>query len=205
MVGMLTVLNSTIGSSLPSGAISFIAEEFHVTSSQQLVLPISLFLVGYVLGPILCGPLSETYGRKVVLVTTFILYNAATLGCALSPNWVALLIFRLLSGMGASAPISTVNGLFADIYNDPTTRGRVTAVFMAVSDLSEPFLTAAEVLMFVVHDLRSYNWAPDIWLRLPDQLEVDLLDRSHCGLSHPSFGCINAGKFRSYDFEAQGS
>lgn len=135
LAGILTVLNSTIGSSLPSGAISFIAKDFDVTSSQELVLPISLYLVGYVVGPILCGPLSETYGRKVVLVTTFILYNASTLGCALSPNWVSLLVFRLLAGIGASAPISIVNGLFADIYKDPTIRGRITAAFMAVSHL----------------------------------------------------------------------
>lgn len=139
LAGILTVLNSTIGSSLPSGAISFIAKDFNVTSSQELVLPISLFLVGYVVGPILCGPLSETYGRKVVLLTTFILYNASTLGCALSPNWVSLLVFRLLAGIGASAPISIVNGLFADIYNDPTIRGRITAAFMAVSHLSWHF------------------------------------------------------------------
>ena len=134
LAGLLTVLNSTIGSSLPSGAISFIAKDFNVTNSQELVLPISLFLVGYVLGPILCGPLSETYGRKVVMLTTFIMYNAFTLGCALSPNWPALLVFRLFAGIGASAPISIVNGLFADIYNDPTVRGRITAAFMAVSD-----------------------------------------------------------------------
>jgi MFS family permease len=135
LAGMLTVLNSTVGSSLPSGAIAFIAEDLHVTNSQELALPISLFLVGYVLGPIVCGPLSETYGRKVVMLTTFIIYNAFTLGCALSPNWASLLVFRLLVGIGASAPISIVNGLFADIFNDPTIRGRITAAFMAVRDL----------------------------------------------------------------------
>jgi hypothetical protein len=45
--GFATVMNSTIASSLPSNAIPFIAEHFHVKSETQLVLPISCFLFGY--------------------------------------------------------------------------------------------------------------------------------------------------------------
>lgn len=41
-----TVLNSTIGSALPSNAIPYITKEWDVTSQTQAVLPISIFLVG---------------------------------------------------------------------------------------------------------------------------------------------------------------
>lgn len=43
---MTTVLNSTIGSALPSNAIPYITKEWNVTSQTQTVLPISIFLVG---------------------------------------------------------------------------------------------------------------------------------------------------------------
>lgn len=43
---MLLIVNSTMGSSLPSNAIPFIAAEWQIESEQQKVLPISVYLVG---------------------------------------------------------------------------------------------------------------------------------------------------------------
>ena len=134
IVGIVAVLNSTLGSSLPSNAINYISKYFHVTNEQQLVLPISLFLVGYVLGPVFFGPLSETYGRKVVMICSFVVLTAFTMACALAPNWPSLLVFRLICGISASSPISVVGGLYADIFNEPIARGRAMAIFMVVSD-----------------------------------------------------------------------
>ncbi|PGH37043.1 hypothetical protein GX50_00026 [[Emmonsia] crescens] len=131
--GMLTTLNSTLCASLPSGSMPFIAKEFNVTSQEQLVLPISLFLVGYVFGPILCGPLSESYGRKAVMIIPFFIFMVFTMGCALSQNWGSLLVFRFILGVVASAPIAIVGGLFADIHSDPRERGHVMSYFMAVT------------------------------------------------------------------------
>lgn len=130
---VIGVLNSTLGSALPSGAVSYIAEDFHIESEEELVLPISLFLVGYVCGPIICGPLSESYGRKLVLVTAFVFFMGFTLGCAVTPTWAGLLVFRFLIGVVASAPISIVGGLLADIHGDPKQRGIAMAYAMTVS------------------------------------------------------------------------
>lgn len=129
----MTIVNSTLGSSIPSGAIDFIAEDLGVSVQEQLVLPISVYLIGYVVGPSLCGPLSESFGRRLILLSTFIVYTAFTLGCALAPDWPALLVFRWICGMAASAPIAVVPGQYADIYSDPRARGRAMSALMAVS------------------------------------------------------------------------
>jgi len=92
-----------------------------------------MYIFGYILGPLLFGPLSETYGRKPVMMLTFLLFTIFTMACALAPNFPALLIFRFLTGVNASSPISVTGGIYADIYNDPVTRGRAMAVFMGVS------------------------------------------------------------------------
>lgn len=134
--GMMQVTNSTIGSSLPSGAMDFIADDFNITTSEQLVLPISLFLVGYVIGPLICGPMSEQYGRKWPLTIGYIMFLIFTMACALAPSLPALLVFRLFSGMAAAAPISIITGTYADVHDDPTKRGRAMAWFMAVSPKS---------------------------------------------------------------------
>jgi len=108
------------------------AEYFHVKSQEQLVLPISIFLVGYVVGLLVFGPLLEIYGRKIIIIATFLVFMAFTLGCALAPNWPILLFFRFICGVSASSPISIVGGIYADIYSDPVSRGRAMAIFMVV-------------------------------------------------------------------------
>lgn len=133
LAGIAAVINSTLGSSLPSNAINYIAPYFHVTNEQQLVLPISLFLVGYVLGPLFFGPLSETYGRKVIMLSSFVVFTLFTMACALAPNWPAFLIFRLLCGINASSAIAVVGGLYADVFGNPVIRGRAMATFMVAT------------------------------------------------------------------------
>ncbi|KAI1982244.1 hypothetical protein LOZ51_001019 [Ophidiomyces ophidiicola] len=128
---VLLTLNSTLGSSMPAGSIKFIAEDFNVTNEYQLVLPISVFLIGYIVGPLFLAPLSEVYGRKPLLFWTFVLYLCFTLGTALAPNFPALLVLRFLAGTAAAAPLGIVGGLFADCFPDPVHRGRVMALWAA--------------------------------------------------------------------------
>lgn len=130
---VMLVVNSTMGSALPSMAIPDIIDYFNVTSQEQRVLPISVYLIGYVLGPIIWGPLSEHYGRRILSLSTFVCFAIFTMACALSPNWPAFLIFRFFCGAFASSPIAIVAGILADVYNDPRTRGRAFAIFMVVS------------------------------------------------------------------------
>jgi MFS family permease len=131
--GIMSVINSTLASSMPAGASAEIAKHFSVRSDLELVLPISTFLIGYTLGPILCGPLSENYGRKIVFLVAFLLYTLFTMATALAPNWPSFLIFRWLCGVMASAPIAVVGGLYADIFENPRKRGVAMACFMAAT------------------------------------------------------------------------
>lgn len=126
-------MNSTIASSICSGAIPQIAAEFNIVNEQALVLPISIFLIGYIVGPLLWGPSSEYFGRRRPLFVAYCGFMIFMLACAVAPSYPSLLVFRLLNGMMASSPIATVGGLFADVENDPTKRGRLMAYYMAVS------------------------------------------------------------------------
>ncbi|KAI9051392.1 hypothetical protein LZ554_004439 [Drepanopeziza brunnea f. sp. 'monogermtubi'] len=130
LIGILVVINSTMGSSLPSNTLPVINERFNITSSYAQILPISVYLLGYVFGPLLFGPLSESYGRQVILISTFFGFTVFTMACALAPDYPSLLVFRLLTGINASSPVAVIGGVFADIYGDPVTRGRAMAIFM---------------------------------------------------------------------------
>ena len=128
----MQVMNSTIGSSICSNAIPQIAEEFNITNQEALVLPISIFLIGYVVGPLIWGPSSEYFGRKKPMLVSYCGFMIFTMACAVANSYASLLIFRLFNGMMASAPIATTGGLFADVHDNPTLRGRLMAYYMAV-------------------------------------------------------------------------
>lgn len=125
-------MHSTIGSSLPGNAGNSLKSVFPQTTDLELVLPVSIYLVGFVLGPSFLGPMSEVKGRRPVLLATFILYNIFTLACALAPSFPALLVFRLLSGTSAAAPVAIIGGVYADMYPTPRERGWCIALLMAV-------------------------------------------------------------------------
>ena len=129
---LLIVTNSAISSSLPGGAVVYTAVHFQVTSQQQLALPMSVFLVGYIFGPLAFGPLSETYGRRIILLITFTGYTIFTLACALAPSWPALLVFRFFVGLFISAPYTLAGGICADVYSDAAYRGRAIMALMIV-------------------------------------------------------------------------
>ncbi|KAI1337619.1 major facilitator superfamily transporter [Xylariaceae sp. FL0016] len=161
LTSMAQVMNSTMGSSLPSMAIPYIAKEFGVTSELQLVLPISTYLIGYVFGPILWGPMSEHIGRRDLSIATFLMFILWTMSCALAPNWPSLLIFRLFCGVFASAPIAVVTGILADIYNDPVQRGRAMAYFM-VTTMGGPL--AAPIISGFCSTSIGWRWT--FWIGL---------------------------------------
>ncbi|KAI4220437.1 MAG: hypothetical protein LQ349_008085 [Xanthoria aureola] len=135
LVGLILNFNTTFSSSLPSGSIDSLDAAFHVTQSQQVALPVAVFLVGYVVGPLIFGPLSEHFGRKAGLVLAFGLYTVFTLACSLAPTWPTLLVFRFLVGCGASAPQTITGGMYSDIYPDLLHRGRAVTLLGLTSNV----------------------------------------------------------------------
>lgn len=154
LMGIVAVVNSTLGSSLPSGTIQYQGSYFHVADQAQLVLPVSLYLVGYTLGPLFFGPLSESFGRRIITVSSFAIFTLFTLACAVAPTWPAFLVFRLFCGITASSAIAVVGGLFADVYGDPVTRGRAMAIFMAAVTCGPQLAPAISGFVSVV----SWRW-----------------------------------------------
>lgn len=162
MTGLLAVMNSTIASSLPSNAGTSLSTNFPAATTIELVLPVSIFLVGYVVGPMIWGPLSEVQGRKPVLAGSFVLYTVFMLACALAPNFPLLLVFRLLCGANAAAPVVVVGGVYADVFPDPRQRGIAIALLMAVSCAYQQGETHE-----AVSDRRITHWLTNVVARSP--------------------------------------
>lgn len=103
-------------------------EKYFGFSQEVAVLTISLFVAGYCVGPLLWGPLSESYGRRPLFIGTFLVYTGFQVGCALSKNTASILVFRFLGGTFAAAPLTNSGALIADIW-DGDHRGQAMSLF----------------------------------------------------------------------------
>lgn len=112
----LSVFSATLLSSAYSGTTSEIEAEFG-SNSETIASGISLFVLGFALGPVLWAPLSETYGRRVLFCTTFAGLTAVTAGCAGSSSMAALIVLRFLGGTFAASPLTNAGGVIADLFH----------------------------------------------------------------------------------------
>lgn len=95
---------------------------FGSDSPQLASFVVSVYLIGYAFGPLVIAPLSEMYGRLPFYNICNVLFVIFSVACALSPNLVALIIFRLLSGVAGSCPQTIGAGSLADMIG-PEKRG----------------------------------------------------------------------------------
>jgi multidrug resistance protein len=99
---------------------------------------VSIYVCGYVIGPLLLAPLCEIYGRRIVLTGANVFFCVWQIGCALSQNITSLIIFRLLAGIGGSGCLTIGGGVISDLFH-PDRRGKATAIY-TVGPLFGPVL-----------------------------------------------------------------
>ncbi|KAJ5275293.1 hypothetical protein N7505_003838 [Penicillium chrysogenum] len=151
-----------------SPALGQIQNEFKTTETVA-TLTLSIYvrfpwishlkrMVGYAIGPLLFAPLSEVYGRSRIYHTGHIWYTIVSVGCALSPNTGALLVFRLLAGFTGGVPVANAGGTIADMI--PRNRhGLMMSIFNAALLLSP---TLAPVAGGFLAETKGWRWI--FWL-----------------------------------------
>ncbi|TFK56979.1 MFS general substrate transporter [Heliocybe sulcata] len=183
VAGGLLLLNATFASSAPSGVAPQLIEEFGM-SREVATLAISLFVAGYCVGPLLWGPMSEQVGRRPVFLVAFLCYTCFQVGCALAPNTGALLVFRLLGGMFAAAPLTNSGAILSDMWR-PRERGKAMAFFTiapfagpAIGPTVGGYITVAGVswrwVFWILTIYAGLCWV-QILLTLPETYEPILL------------------------------
>jgi MFS family permease len=108
MFSLFTLL-SPMSSTMVIPALDTISQDLNIPEGVQLTMVMSIFLLGYSLGPFILGPLSETYGRVKVLQGANLFYLVFNIGCAVAQSKNEILVFRFLSGIGGAAPQAVSN------------------------------------------------------------------------------------------------
>ncbi|KAJ5151329.1 uncharacterized protein N7482_010581 [Penicillium canariense] len=117
----------SLASSAYAGGISQVLKDLDV-SQEVGTLGVSLFVLGFAVGPLLWAPLSELIGRQVVFLITFLGLSVFCAGAAGSQNIWTLVILRFFAGSFGSSPFTNAGGVIADIF-PADERGLATSLF----------------------------------------------------------------------------
>jgi MFS transporter, DHA1 family, multidrug resistance protein len=106
-----------IGSAIYSAGIVDVSEVFGV-STVAATLGLTLFVVGYGVGPMFLSPLSELpqTGRAPIYIITLALFVILQVPTALATNFGMLLAFRFITGFIGSPPLATGGATIGDMY-----------------------------------------------------------------------------------------
>ena len=138
LLGAMTALTAlAIDMSLP--ALPALSAEF-VATPERVQLTLSLFIIGYAIGQLFHGPLSDRFGRKPILIAGLVIYVGASIVCALSPSIDLLIAARLVMGIGGCVGPVLARAVVRDYFSGPHAAqmfSSLTAVF-ALAPLVAP-------------------------------------------------------------------
>ncbi len=115
ILGAALVAIGPITMSLYTPAMPELAVDFG-TSDALIKLTLTTYFAGFALTQLICGPLSDAFGRKPVAIGFLVLYLASTVLATLAPDITWMLIARALQGVGAAVGVAVSRAIVRDQY-----------------------------------------------------------------------------------------
>ncbi len=149
--------------SVISGVVKFIEPEFNL-SKIELGWAVASLTLTATMAMMVAGPLSDRIGRRPVLRIAAVLFSVSAIASAVAPNFISLVIARMIGGFGVGAALIIAPMFIAEIA-PAAQRGRMVSFnqLNIVIGISVAFFTNYLILDLGQSDL---SWAST--LRLDD-------------------------------------
>jgi len=140
-----------------SSGVTQLTEEFGV-SSEVGTLGLSMYILGFAIGPMLLAPLSEYFGRNPVYIVSWFILVIFQIPLALAPNIGTVIVCRLIQGFGGSAPLTNTGGTVSDLW-ERNESGNAMAIYGLSSTFGPPFALVVSGYLAQNEGWRNLFWA----------------------------------------------
>ena len=152
--------------SVISGVIKFIEPEFNL-SKLELGWAVASLSLTATLAMMFAGPLSDRFGRRIILKYAALLYAFSALLSAVSPSFIVLVFARMMAGLGVGASLILAPMYIAEL-SPPEKRGKMVSFnqLNIVIGISVAFFTNYLIVHLSKSDaawidtlkISEYNW-----------------------------------------------
>lgn len=108
--------------------VPLVLKDFHIESTILAELVVSIYVLGFAIGPLFIAPMSELYGRLILYHICNVLFIVFTVACAVSSSMSMLIVFRFFEGCAGAAPLTLAGATIADLIPQEK-RGTAMAAF----------------------------------------------------------------------------
>ncbi|CAN8105361.1 unnamed protein product [Discula destructiva] len=159
LVSLFTFI-SPFSSTMVTPALEEIGEQYDIAEGAPQQLVMTIFLLGFIVGPFTLAPLSEIYGRVRVLRYANLVYLLFNTVCPWARTKEQLYAFRFLSGIGGSAPQAVCNGVLVDTWKKEE-RGKGQAIYGILTFISP---TIAPIMGAYIVEADKISWGWIFWI-----------------------------------------
>lgn len=147
-------------------------------SAAQVQLTISFYLIGYALGQMFYGSVSDRHGRRPVILAALVAYSLASLACAIAPSIELLIAARFLQALGGAGAVVLARAVVRDLYEGARVGRELSlmASIMALAPIAAPLLGGVLQTAFgwrsnfVLLLIFGVVAATTVWLLFPETL-----------------------------------
>lgn len=176
MAVLMSVTAISIDAMLP--ALGLIGRDLQVAYPNQVQYIISLIFAGMAIGQLVCGPLSDAWGRKRLLYTSICVYLGGSILCFFATDIDMLLLGRFIQGLGVAGPYVSCISVIRDRHSGRA-MARIMSLIMMIflvvpalaPSLGQGILYMATwhyiFAMYIVYALIVIGW---VKFRLPETL-----------------------------------
>ncbi|MFB1080183.1 Bcr/CflA family efflux MFS transporter [Photobacterium damselae] len=117
---------------------------FYHANISYIQLTISLYLLGYGLGQIILGSLSDSYGRRKIFIASSMVFSISSMLCIVSDSIIYLNLFRLLQGLAIAGLASGMRAIIVDLFSGLELKKMANyfALSWAIGPIVAPFIGA---------------------------------------------------------------
>lgn len=176
MALLMSIVAISIDATLP--ALGMITRDLGVTNPNHSQYIIGFIFIGMSLGEIVCGPLSDAWGRKKILYIGIVLFLLGSIICYLSHSLPMMLVGRIIQGLGVAGPYVSAVSVVRDKFSGremARIMSLVMMIFIMVPAIAPSLGQAvmlfldwrAIFLMYVLYGIITGSW---IHIRLEETL-----------------------------------